>query len=464
VLLVLHDPCAAQAVMTSSGARFSPSLAAWSLAALGVGLGLGTIGQLTGFQPLWSLSAAVAPLGDIWLNALRMTVIPLVITQLLAALVPSDRDHSVAGLGGRAVGLFVLFLVTAGVFTILVSTQILEFYAVPPELVASLRVESIPEAALEAARSKPTGLGEWLTGLVPSNPFEAAVRGDILQMLVFTILVGVAAARLPDAQRAPLAGIIRSLAETMMILVSWVLWGTPFGVFSLILGLSLETGLGALNLFAAYIGILCGLLIFVTALLFPLAAFLGRVPVRTFARAVMPAQIVGAGTQSSLASLPALVKGGQDHLSLPGEVTGFILPLAVSTFKLNQAISPTFRFLLLAHVFGVPLGVGEMGTYLLVVIMLSFGVAGVPRGGGGFRTLPLYIAAGIPIEGVVLLEAVKTIPDVFMTTLNVTADMTVATILTRESRVNGAEPDPTISLPNSPLQGNRALHMRRGRT
>lgn len=423
--------------MKSSAARFSPSLAAWSLAALGAGLTLGTVGQLSGIQALWNLSAAVAPLGDLWVNALRMTVIPLVITQLLAALVRSDAESSVAGLGGRAMGLFITSLVAAGIFTLLVSTWILGFYTVPTELVASLRVESIPEAALEAARSKPTALGEWLTGLIPPNPFEAAVRGDILQMLVFTVLVGVAAGRLPHAQRAPLVGVIRSLAEAMMILVSWVLWGTPLGVFSLILGLSLQTGLGAVSLFAAYIVILCGLLVFVTALLYPITALLGRVPVETFARAVAPAQIVAAGTQSSLASLPALVKGGQEHLKLPGEVTGFILPLSVSAFRLNQAISPLFRFLLLAHVFAIPLGPGEKATFLLVAIMLSFGVAGVPRGGGGFRTLPLYIAAGIPIEGVVLLEAVKTIPDVFMTTLNVTADMSVATILTRRSRQVG---------------------------
>jgi len=427
--------------MTSS-ARFSPSLAAWSLAALGAGLILGTVGQLTGIQSLWTLSATVAPVGNIWLNALRMTVIPLVITQLLAALVRSDADRSVAGLGGRALVLFILFLVAAGLFTLLVSTQILGFYAVPKELVASLRVESIPEAALQAAQAKSTGLGEWLTGLIPSNLFEAAVRGDILQMLVFTVLVGVAAGRLPFERRAPLVGVIRSLAEAMMILVSWVLWGTPLGVFALILGLSLETGLGALNLFAAYIVILSGLLIFVTALLYPITAVLGRVRMRTFARAAAPAQIVAAGTQSSLASLPALVNGGQEHLKLPGEVTGFVFPLSVSTFKLNQAISPTFRYLLLAHVFGIPLGPGEMGTFLLVAIMLSFGVPGVPRGGGGFRTLPLYIAAGIPIEGVVLLEAVKTIPDVFMTTLNVTADMSVAVILTRGSRASGGAPVP----------------------
>ena len=101
--------------------------------------------------------------------------------------------------------------------------------------------------------------------------------------------------------------------------------------------------------------------------------------------------------------------------------------------------------MLLAHVFGIPLGAGDLATFLMVVVMLSFSVAGVPRGGGGFRSLPLYLAVGIPIEGVVILEAVKTIPDVFMTTLNVTADMSVATILTRKERVVGVAPGPSAA-------------------
>ncbi len=428
----------------SSRARFSPSLAKWSLAALAVGLGLGLLGQATRAPFLWALSGAVAPLGTIWINALQMVVIPLVVTQLLAALVRPEGDSSVGRLGGHTLGLFLAFLLVGGTVTLLVTPSLLGLYTVSPDFMASWRIESIPAAALEAARSKPMDLGRWLIELVPRNPFEAAAQGNILQMLVFTVLLGVAASRLPARQRGLLAGPLQALADAMMVLVSWVLWGTPVGVFSLILGLSLGTGLGVLGLLAVYVVLLSGLLILVTIALYPLTAVLGRVSLRSFARGAAPAQLVAAGTQSSLASLPALIEGAQNRLRLPPQVTSFVLPLSVSSFKLNQVISPTFKFLFLAHVFGIPLGVGEMATFLLVTLLLSFGVAGVPRGGGGFRTLPLYVAAGIPIEGVVLLEAVKTIPDVFMTVLNVTADLSVATILGRRIPQHAPEPAESV--------------------
>ncbi len=225
-----------------------------------------------------------------------------------------------------------------------------------------------------------------------------------------------------------------------MILVSWILWGTPLGVFALILGLSLEAGLGAVSLLGWYVVVLCSLLIFTTLMLYPLTVALGRTTFRQFARSAAPAQLVAVGTQSSLASLPALIEGGRTHMRLPDHATGFVLPLCVSTFKLNQGISPLFKFLLLAHFFGIPLGAGDVATFILVATLLSFGVAGVPRGGGGFKTLPLYLAVGIPIEAVVLVEAVKTIPDFFMTLLNVTADMSAATVLTRDSRLPGSVP------------------------
>ena len=272
-----------------------------------------------------------------------------------------------------------------------------------------------------------------------------------MQILVFTVLVGLAVGQLPEETRDPLAQVFRSLSDAMMVMVSWVLWGTPLGVFSLILGVSLQTGLGAVGLLGWYIGLLCGLLLLATALLYPITVFSGRTTFRDFARASAPAQLVAIGTQSSLASLPALIEGGSKGMRLPPEGTGFLLPLCVSTFKLNQGISPLFKFLILAHFFGVPLGMGEIATFIFVATLLSFSTVGVPRGGGGFKTLPLYLAAGIPIEGVVILEAVKTIPDFFMTLLNVTADMSAATILTRFSRspagVRVSSPMPDQSVP-----------------
>jgi Na+/H+-dicarboxylate symporter len=400
---------------------------------MGSGVILGVAGQVTGHEVFWQLSVGIAPLGALWLNALQMAVVPLVITQLLTALV-NDGEHSSLGiLGGKAVMLFFTLLMGAGALTLLTVTPVLSLLQLPPDWASAVVVESIPEAASQAANTEGFGFGDWLIGLIPQNPLEAATKGNLLQTLIFTVFVGLAISRLPAEQRKPLAELFRGLGNAMMLLVSWILWGTPVGVFCLLLPLGLENGLGTLAFLGVYLALVCSALLAVTLLMYPVTALAGRVSIRAFAKAVAPAQIVAVSTQSSLASLPALIVGGKEHLDLPEESTAFVLPLCVSTFKLNQTVSQGVVLLFLAMVFGINLTPQDQVTFLFGIALLSFGVPGVPRG-LPFLTLPLLLAVGIPIEGVVILEAVKTIPDIFMTTLNVTGDMSVATILSRGDR------------------------------
>jgi proton glutamate symport protein len=418
----------------SGSPRLRPSLGVWSLVGLAAGTLMGLLGQVLGLPAIWTLSNTIEPLGTLWINALQMTVIPLVLTQLLAAIVRPEAGPSIGKLGGKAVLLFNAMLLGAGLVTLLVTDRFMAFYAFSPELVDALRTVAIPEAARVAAEAGSPPMREWLTGLVPGNPFEAAARGDILQLLVFTVLLGAAMARLPEDRRMPLVGLFRSLADAMMILVIWVLWGTPVGVFALMLDLSVETGLGALEVVGVYVVFICVVLVLVTALLYPLTVLLGRTSLKAFAKGALPAQIVAVGTQSSVAALPALIEGGKDELDLPPEATGFVLPLCVSTFKLNVTVSEPLTFLFMAHVFGVPLGFPELATFVLGSLLISFGSPGIPRGGGGFKTLPIWVMLGVPIQGIVIKEAVKTIPDVFFTLLNVTGNLSVATLLSRGDR------------------------------
>jgi len=394
---------------------------------------LGLAGQMSGNQGFWEFSSILAPFGTLWFNALQMAVIPLVVTQLLTALVRKDRDEALGVLGGKTVGLFLTLMVAAGAFTMFLVPVMLGAFEAPVGWGDALSVGPIPAAAQAAADAPRHGFGDWLVGLVPRNPLAAAANGNLIQILVFTVLMGLAISRLEDEQRAPLADLFRTLADAMMVLVSWILIGTPFAVFSLFLSLSLENGIESLGLIGVYILVVAGALLAVSALLYPFTAALGRISLKDFAKAAAPAQIVAVSTQSSLASLPAMILGGKEHARLPQEGTGFVLPLCVSAFKLNQAVSPLAKLIFLAFAFGIPLSLADQATFLVGAIVLSFGVPGVPRG-APFMTLPLFLALGIPIEGIILLEAVKTIPDVFMTLTNVTADMSVATVLTRSAR------------------------------
>lgn len=440
--------------MTDRPRVFWNNLTFWSLVALATGLALGLFGHATNAAWIERLSRIVAPLGQLWLNALQLVVLPLVVALMLAAV--AGRDHGGAALGRlglRTIGLILAFLVIGGAFTVIVAPPVLKLYTVSPEVAENtIASVAIPEAAARAADGAQSseGGGDWISGLVPSNLMEAAQEGDILGILLFAVAFGLAVNRLPDAQRKPLAQLFTALADAMMVIIRWILVGTPIGVFALILEMSLGAGMGAAGVLVAWVVFVSGLMVLFTGLLYPLTAALGRTSIRAFARAAAPGQAVALGTRSSLAALPALIQGGRDHLHFPAPVTGFVQPLLASIFKQNRTISSLAKLLFLAHVFSVSLTIGDVVAFFLVVLLLSFSAVGVPSGGAAFTTLPAYLAAGLPIQGIIILEAVETIPDLFKTVLNVTGDLSVATVAAAGLTLpeEAPPPDPSVDPPD----------------
>jgi Na+/H+-dicarboxylate symporter len=407
----------------------------WSLAGLAAGLLLGMVGQASGGVVFERISDVLDPIGALWLAALQMTVLPLVIVYLLAAILGTRGTESLGWLGARAISLFVIMLAGAGVLTLIVAPPIIRQYTVEPATIAALQAATpVPEAARAAAGEPAGSIGAWVSGLLPTNLFDALLRGDIFQLLVFTALFGAALTRLPAEYRDPFTRVVKGASEAMMEVVRWILLATPLAVFVLTYSLALATGGFAAEILAAFVIIVSGMIVVCTLVLYPVSALLGRTSMRTFARAVAPAQLVAVSTRSSIASLPALIEGGRTHLNLPLSATGFVLPLTVSLFKINRPVSALVKLLFVAHVYGVVLGPGQIVTFLLTVMMLSFATVGVPLGGSAFKTLPAYLAAGAPIEGIVIMEAVEMIPDIFKTVVNVTGNMSVATLLSRSSR------------------------------
>lgn len=411
----------------------------WSLGALAAGLILGLLfhGSSGSFVP--RLTAVIEPIGQLWVAALRMTVVPLVVAQILAVL-GSRSERSVGAAGVKTLALFVIMLLAAAFLTLAVAPALISLYHVGPTTAASLR--SAPTVALsspEAPREKPASVGAWLVGLVPRNVFAALSSGEILPILLLAVAFALAVSHVAPERREPVVRLFRALADAMMILVAWILLAMPLGVFSLSYVLTVRAGFQVTGFVTFYIVLVSGLLLLATALLYPLTVLFGRSPLSRFARAVLPAQLVGVSTRSSLASLPALIEGGQEHLSLSGSATGFVLPLSVAVFKLNRMISSPVKLLVLAHVFQLHLGPFEIATFLAAEFLVSFGSAGVPGGGSSNMTaLPAYLAVGIPLEGLLIVDAVDAIPDIFKTLLNVTADMSVATILSRSERADKA--------------------------
>ena len=381
------------------------------------------------------LVAIIAPAGHLWTAALRLIVVPLVVTQTLVAITAAHGGGSIGSLGARTLLLFLALLVASGLFAMAVGPSLVSLYPVDAQTVASLRSgASLPRPAPETAGSAPLTLAGWLASLIPGNIVQAAAGGEILPVLLFTVFFGVAVARLPAAQRDVLNPIFLALADATMVLIGWILKVTPLAVFALGLEMANRVGAPVAGFLIAFVVLVSGMMVLFTGLLYPVTAFFGRTSLRRFAEGVAPAQLVAVSTRSSLASLPALVEGARETLGLPAAATGFVLPLSVSVLRVNQPISGMVKLLFLAHVFHVHVSLAQQVTFLLTVFVMSVSVAGIPSGGAVFRLLPAYLAAGLPIEGIVVLEAVDTIPDIFKTLTNVTGDMSAAAILSRWRR------------------------------
>lgn len=426
--------------------RVPGGLTTWSLLALALGCVLGAVGHSTGSPAIADLARAVGPLGDLWVWSLKLLVLPLVALHVMAAIASARDGGPIGGLGLRAVLLFIAMLVTVGIYTVAVVAAIAQRIPVDSATLSVLAGATAAPGSDGAVGARPTFL-EWLAGMLTANPVTAALEGNVLPLLLASILVALLVSRLPVRTRTSLTRGIRAAASGMVELTRRLLWLLPAGVFVLVFPIVLEAGSGMTGFLGLYVVIQCALVLMVILLLYPVTAFLGRVPVFEFARGVSPAQLVAASSRSSLASLPALVQGARDRLHLPAPATGVVLPLAVALFKLSGTASAPLRLFVLAKVYDIPLSLGTVAIFLVTIIVLSFGTVGLPSGLLAIPTLPAYMAAGIPIEGVVILEAVDAIPDVFKTVLNVTADMSVATILSRSDRRRKAGRDLQVDAP-----------------
>jgi Na+/H+-dicarboxylate symporter len=252
----------------------------------------------------------------------------------------------------------------------------------------------------------------------------------MMPLILFTLLLALAIARSSEPSREMLTRFFRALADAMLVLVRWIILAAPLGVFALVLPLAVHAGgtlAGAIGFYVVAYSVAC---VAVTLLLYPVVSIVGRVPMRRFARAALSPQLIAFSSSSSIASLPVLVESAEEKLRLPSRVTGFVLPLAVSTFKIAAPVSWTFGALFVGWFYSVPLHAASLATIAFAAVFLAFAVPGIPRGAFIMLT-PLFLAIGLPASGIGILIAVDAIPDVFATVLNTTGDLAAAVLIAR---------------------------------
>lgn len=416
------------------GARSTTSLTLFALVT-GSLLGLLIHGSLS--PSVIRIGETASALGTLYTNAIRIVVIPLIVSMLVSTVSARGSSRDVGRVFGLSLATFGCLLLTGVLFVLLVAPPLLH------RLPAGLRPSST--ASREGTRSPAQTDGKETTDasistspaaklgrLLPSNLIKAAENEELLALVVFAILLGLAATRLAEEQRHVLISFFGAVAETLRILAGWILRALPIGVFCVSLSATMRMGWGTLGVVGYWIAMVCILIVTFTILLYLIAGLIGGVRISDFARALAEAQWVAIATRSSAAALPALLRGAAQHLPGYRAVAEMTLPFSIASFKLNRAVSSTYRLLFLAQIYDMELSPTVVATFIATALLTSFATAGLPSSGAA-ETLPLYVAAGIPVEGVILLGSVDMIPDFFMTVLNVTGDMTSMTIVARAS-------------------------------
>jgi Na+/H+-dicarboxylate symporter len=396
---------------------------------LGVAAGAGGTAWLgAGF---WRATDLAGLVGGIWLDALRMTIVPLVFALVVTGMASASATLQAGGIAARALGLFVLLLLGAAVVTALMVPPMLSLWAPAPGALDALRAEA------GAAPDVPPAVA-GLRGLVPTNIVAAAASDAIVPLVLFALLLGLALTRIPHARRSVLLELFHGLADAMLVIVGWVLVAAPVGVFALALVAGATLGIGAGAALLHYIGMQIAVALVLILLMYLLVAAAGRMSPLRFARAALPAQAVAFSTQSSLASLPPMVAAAE-RLELPERVSSLVLPLAVATFKIAAPLVALTVALTLAHVAQIEVGPGRLLVAVLLAAVSTLAVVGLPGQVSFFAAnAPAALAIGAPIELLPLLLAVDTIPDMIRTVANVTADMAATVLVAARTPADGS--------------------------
>ncbi|WNO53591.1 dicarboxylate/amino acid:cation symporter [Stakelama saccharophila] len=383
----------------------------------------------------------VRPVGTAWLNALRMTIVPLVVSLLITGIGATAKAARASRLATRAIVTFIALLWLSSLLGALLTPLALAWFPLAGDAAEALRQTF--------AAAKPVGdippFSEFLQAMIPTNPIAAAANDSFLPLIIFTTVFAFAVTRLPNEPRERLTGFFQALADAMLVVVNWVLWLGPIGVFALAYVVGARAGTSAFGALIHYVLIVAGVGAVVSLVAYPLAVLGGRVPLGRFARAIAPAQAVAISTQSSLASLPEMLRS-TEKTGVPVASGGMVLPMAVAIFRFTGPVMNIAVAIYVAHVFGIHLGPAQLAAGVAAAAITTMGAVGLPGQVSFISSIaPIAIAMGVPIEPLALLVAVETMPDLVRTIGNVMMDVAVTTAIVGKDAEPATEADALLA-------------------
>lgn len=443
-----------------------------------IGLGLGA---LTGVLSNWQLRGSpqldffinniAQPVGQVFLRMLFMVVVPLVFTTLSLGVANLGDIRRLGRIGSKTLGFFVF---TTGIAAMLGLTMVNLFR--PGERLDEVTREGLMQqfagqASQVTSAAESTGFGiNTFVNIVPRNVVDAMENGDMLGIIFFALIFGIALTRLPSTMSEPVKKVLEGTAQAIVEIIGFAMKLAPYGVFALIFTVTATFGAEVLGSLALYVVmVLTGLAIHQFGIIAILAKTLGGFSPREFYGRMKYVMVTAFSTSSSNATLPTTLRTAEEEFGVPREIAGFVVPLGATMNMNGTALFEGMTVLFLAQVFNVPLSLGSQAIVVIMCIITAIGAAGVPAG-----SIPLLVMVlemlGIPGAGIALVLGVDRILDMSRTVPNVTGDVLTSIVITRsegiplvparapdfssEAALERVEQEPVIQAPAASPEGN----------
>ena len=380
----------------------------------------------------WVINNIAQPVGQIFLRMLFMVVIPLVFSTLALGVAGLGDVRRLGRVGGKTFGIFILTTGFAATVGLILANLIRPGTHLDPAVRQGLIAQYAGEAAEKVAAGASTGFGiNTFVQMVPRNLVASLANNEMLALITFTIIFGVALTRLRPEKADPVLRLLEGVAEAVIEIIGFAMKLAPYGVFGLIFSVTARFGWDVLRSLALYVVmVLIGLAIHQFIFLPTLAKVFGGVGPREFFRRIRYMMITAFSTSSSNATLPTTLRTAEEEFGVPRQIAGFVIPLGATMNMNGTALFEGLTVLFLAQVFGVSLSIGTQIIVVIMAIITAVGAAGVPSG-----SIPLLVMVlgmvGVPGEGIALILGVDRILDMCRTVPNVTGDLITSVIVAK---------------------------------
>jgi DAACS family dicarboxylate/amino acid:cation (Na+ or H+) symporter len=410
----------------------------------GVAAGILANGTAAGTPWLeWATDHVTEPFGRLFLRLIFMVVLPLVFSALALGVAGLGDVRRLGRVGAKtfvytigatglsvALGLTLVNVVRPGAGLSDATREALRAGAARTAAGAGGVNTSAVVGASTGGASAPVGL-EAVLAIVPDNPLRAAVNGDMLAVMFFSLMVGVGIALAPTSSTAPLVAILQGLYTVVMRIIDVAMGLAPYGVAALLFTLTARFGIEVLQQLAVYVAVVLGGLAFHQFVTYSvIVRLLGKVSPGLFFRRIRSVMVTAFSTSSSNVTLPVALRTTEHDLGVPREIGNFVLTLGSTANQNGTALFEGVTVLFLAQFYGVELGLRAQLLVVLMSILAGVGTAGVP-GGSLPLIVPVLVTVGIPAEGIGIIFGVDRLLDMCRTVLNVTGDIVAAVVVAR---------------------------------